>query len=55
MTNGLILLGIIALGITLVLARFRRRLGMGATSRFYAVTITFVVIAVLILWATSRR
>jgi hypothetical protein len=54
-TNGLILLGFIAFGIALVIARVRRRMGMAVNGRYYAVTIAGVAIAVLILWATTGR
>lgn len=55
MTDGLILLGVIAFLIAIVTARVRKRLGMSVNGRFYAVTITGVAIAVLILWATTGR
>jgi 1,4-dihydroxy-2-naphthoate octaprenyltransferase len=54
-TNGLILLGflavIFAIGVTMV----RRRLGMAVTGRIFALTVCGFAIAVLILWATQRR
>ena len=55
MTDGLILLGVIAFLIAIVAARVRKRLGMGVNGRFYAVTVAGVAIAVLILWATTGR
>jgi hypothetical protein len=54
MTNGLILLAFIALVFALVVARFRRRMGIAVTGRGLAMTISGFAIVVLILWATSR-
>jgi hypothetical protein len=54
-TNGLILLGVIATGIALVVARVRRRLGMAVNGRYYAGAIAAIAIAILILWVTTRR
>jgi ascorbate-specific PTS system EIIC-type component UlaA len=53
-TNGLILLGFIALLVALVIARIRRRIGLAVTGRVLLVTATCFAIAVLALWATSR-
>jgi len=55
MTNGLILLGFIALLLALVAMRARRRLGMAVNGRVLALTISGFAIAVLILWATTTR
>lgn len=55
MTDGLILLGFIAIVIALVVARIRRRMGFGVNGRVLAMTISGVIITVLILWATTRR
>ncbi|HEX9034834.1 MAG TPA: hypothetical protein VF834_23560 [Streptosporangiaceae bacterium] len=55
MTNGLILLGVIAFLIALVIARVRRRMGMAVNGRYYAVTMAGIAIVVLILWATRGR
>ena len=55
MTNGLILLGFIAVVFALVMARFRRRLGMGVTGRIRATTVAGFAIVVLVLWATTRK
>jgi hypothetical protein len=54
MTDGLILLGFLAALAAVVVARTRRRLGFSVTSRVIALTIIAFVIAVLVLWATSR-
>jgi len=54
MTNGLILLGFIAVVLALVITKLRRRLGMAVTGRITALTVAFFAIAILVLWATSR-
>ena len=55
MTNGLILLGFIAVCFAVVVVRSRRRLGMAVTGRIVAMTISGFAIVVLILWATTGR
>ncbi|HVB41999.1 MAG TPA: hypothetical protein VNF47_04750 [Streptosporangiaceae bacterium] len=55
MTNGLILLGFLAVIFALLAARARRRMGFGMTGRFFALSVSGFAIIVLILWATSRR
>jgi len=54
-TDGLILLGFIAVVFAVLVLRGRRRLGMAATGRAFAVAIAGFAIVVLILWATHRR
>jgi len=54
-TDGLILLGLIAVVFAVLVLRGRRRLGMAATGRAFAVAIAGFAIVVLILWATHRR
>jgi hypothetical protein len=54
-TDGLILLGFLALLFAILVARGRRRLGMGVSGRTFAVAACGFAIAVLILWATQRR
>ena len=55
MTNGLILLGFVALLLALAWMRVRRRVGMRTGGSVLAGAICFFAIAILILWATSRR
>ena len=55
MTDGLILLGFLAVLFAILLARGRRRLGMGVTGRTFAVAVCGFAIVVLILWATQHR
>ncbi len=55
MVDGLILLGFIALMLALVSGRLRRRLGMTYTGRIMAMSVAFFAIAILVLWAVSRR
>jgi len=54
-TDGLILLGFIAVVFAVLVLRGRRRLGMAATGRAFAVAIAGFAIVVLILWVTHRR
>jgi len=54
MTNGLILLGFLAVTFAILVAKGRRRLGMGVSGRIFALTICGFAIAVLILWATQH-
>jgi hypothetical protein len=55
MTNGLILLGFIAILIAVVFARVRRRIGAPVRSGFYGVAVAGIAIFVLILWATQNH
>ena len=55
MTNGLILLGFIALIFAILVAMGRKRLGIKATGRTFALTVCGFAIAILILWATQRH
>ena len=55
MTDGFILLGFLAIIFAVVVIRGRRRLGVGSTSRVFAVAVFGFAIAVLILWATQRK
>jgi hypothetical protein len=54
-TNGLILLGFIALIFALILGRFRRRIGLPVTVRVLMIAITGFAIVVLVMWATSTK
>jgi hypothetical protein len=55
MATGLILLAFIAALITLLWMRMRRRLGMGATTRAWVVTMTVIILAVLALWVYQTQ
>ncbi len=55
MIEGLILLGFLAILFAILVARGRRRLGMGVTGRVLAAAVAGFAIVVLILWATQRR
>lgn len=55
MTDGLILLGFLAVLFAIGLARGRKRLGIGNTGRAFAMAICGFAIVVLILWATQRH
>jgi len=55
MTDGLILLGFIALIFAILVAMGRKRLGIRATGRTFAMTVCGFAIAILILWATQRH
>ena len=55
MTDGLILLGFLAVIFAILVVKGRRRLGMGVSARIFAVTVCGFAIAVLILWATQHR
>jgi len=54
-TDGLILLGFLAIIFAVAVIRGRRRMGVGSTSRVFAVAVFGFAIAVLILWATQRK
>lgn len=55
MTDGLILLGIVAVAFGLVVARFRRRLGIGGTGKTFISAVCGFAIAVLLLWVMHRH
>ena len=55
MTNGLILLGFIAIVIAVVTARVRRRVGFPVRPGFYAAAVAVIAIAILLLWITQDR
>ena len=54
MTDGLILLGVIALLFAIGVAKGRRRLGMGISGRGFAIAVSGFAIVVLILWVSQR-
>jgi len=54
-TDGLILLGFIAVVFAVFVVRGRRRLGMAISGRVFAAAVAGFAIVVLILWATQRR
>jgi len=53
-TNGLILLGLLAVIFAVIVARVRRRLGMRVPARFFFAAAAVFAIVVLILWAQQR-
>ncbi|HEX7996452.1 MAG TPA: hypothetical protein VF506_21240 [Streptosporangiaceae bacterium] len=55
MTDGLILLGVLAVLFAIVVARGRRRLGMRFSGRSFAVAVSGFAIAVLVLWVSQRH
>jgi hypothetical protein len=55
MTNGLILLGLLAVLFALVTGRLRRRIGLPVTGRIMAMTISGFAIVVLVLWVASSK
>ena len=55
MTDGFILLGFLAIIFAVAVIRGRRRLGVGSTSRVFALAAFGFAIAVLVLWATQRK
>ena len=55
MTNGLILLFVLAVLFAFVVGRVRRRLGMAFTGRIFAMAVSGFAIAVLVLWVTQRH
>ena len=55
MTEGLILLGFLAVIFAIGVTKGRRRLGMGISGRIFAVAACGFAIAVLILWAAQHR
>jgi 1,4-dihydroxy-2-naphthoate octaprenyltransferase len=54
-TDGLILLGLLAVIFAIAVTRGRRRLGMAVTGRIFAIAACGFAIAVLILWVTQRK
>jgi hypothetical protein len=54
-TDGLILLGLLAILAALVVGRIRRRIGLAMTGGIFLATMAAFAIAMLVLWATSRR
>jgi hypothetical protein len=54
-TDGLILLGVLAVLFAIGLSRGRKRLGMGPTGRGFAMAVCGFAILVLILWVAQRR
>ena len=54
MTEGLILLGFLAVLVALFVVRTRRRLGLASTGKTWAVIIAVFVVFVLGLWASAR-
>ena len=55
MTDGLILLGFIAVIFAVVVLRARRRLGAGTSGKAFATAVCGFAIVVLILWATHNH
>lgn len=55
MTDGLILLGVLAVLFAIGVARGRKRLGMGVTGRGFAMAVCGFAIVVLVLWVAQRR
>lgn len=55
MTDGLILLGFLAVLFAILVATGRRRLGMRVTGRAFAIAACGFAIVVLIAWATAHR
>ncbi len=54
MTDGLILVGFLAVLAALFTVRMRRRLGLGSTARTWLMVITGFVLITLTLWAASH-
>lgn len=55
MIDGLILLALLAFGITLLTMRVRRRMGLAATGRIWLSVITTLVVGGLVLWVASKH
>jgi hypothetical protein len=53
--EGLILLGFLAVLVTLFIVRARRRLGLASTSKTWAVIVAVFVIFVLGMWASATH
>jgi hypothetical membrane protein len=53
-TNGLILLGVLAVIFAVLVTRGRRRLGMRAPARSFFAAVAVFAIVVLIFWAQQR-
>jgi hypothetical protein len=54
-TDGLILLGVLAVLFAVGLSRGRKRLGIGLNGRGFAMAVCGFAIVVLILWGAQRR
>jgi hypothetical protein len=54
MATGLILLGFIAIVLTVVTAKVRARIGFPVQPGFYPVALAGITIVALILWATHK-
>jgi hypothetical protein len=55
MGQGLILLGFLAILFALLVARLRRRLGLGSSGRVLTALVAGFAVAVLALWAASTH
>ena len=55
MTDGLILLGFLAVLVAVFVVRTRRRMGIASTARTWSTVITGCVLIGLTLWAASQR
>lgn len=55
MTDGLILLGVLAVLFAIAVAGGRRRLGMRFSGRSFAIAVAGFAIAVLVLWVRQRH
>jgi hypothetical protein len=55
MTNGVILLGLIAVIFAVIVVRVRRRFGMRENGKAFLTAVSAFAIAVLLLWATHRH
>jgi len=55
MTDGLILLGLLAVLFAFGVSRGRKRLGMGMSGRTFATAVAGFAIVVLILWVAQRH
>jgi len=55
MGTGLILLALIALLVTWLVTKGRRRIGLGVNSKFYVVTFLLVVFIALAAWSSAHN
>ena len=55
MTDGVILLGFIAVIFAVVVVRMRRRLGLASNGKAFLTAVCGFAIVVLLLWATNRH
>ncbi|HEX9065867.1 MAG TPA: hypothetical protein VF843_12220 [Streptosporangiaceae bacterium] len=55
MTDGLILLGFLAVIFAIIVVRGRRRLGVSTGGRVFMIAVAGFAIAVLVLWVQSRH